>query len=204
MSERRLAIGRVLERGLDVLALAAGWALLALSLLVGFEVIVRKLFAFSVKGVDEIGGYVLAVASVAGFIYCLAQHGHIRVDIAFKYFAPRWRALLHLLAYLTLAGFAALLAWRGAAVWLRSISLDAVAPTPLATPLGYPQGVWVFGLAVFAVLAATLSVNLALTLLRKGSEEVEKHFHADRLGEEFEAERRNAERRAAGSEGPRT
>lgn len=186
-----------MKRGVNLLALAAGWALLALSGLVGFEVVARKLFTFSVKGVDEIGGYVLAIGSTFGFVYALAQHAHIRVDIVFRYLSPGVRALLHLLAFVTLAAFAALLAWHGAAVWLRSISLDAIAPTPLGTPLVYPQGLWVFGLAVFALLAAWMAADLLITFVRKGGTAVDQRFHADRLDEEFKAEQLDAARRAA-------
>lgn len=202
MVEKGSRAGRAFGRGFDILALAAGWALFALSVLVGFEVVARKLFAFSLKGVDEIGGYVLAVASAVGFIYALVQHGHIRVNVAFRYLGPRLRALLHLAAYATLAAFAALLAWRGVSVWSRSISLDAVAPTPLATPLWIPQGAWILGLIVFAALAIWLAVDLGWTLLRKGSAAVDRRFHADRMLEELEAERRSALRRAADSRRP--
>jgi len=184
------------KRGLDLLALAPGWALFGLSLLVGCEVLARKFFTFSVKGVDEIGGYVLAVGSAFSFIYALTQHAHIRVDIAFKYLHPRIRALLHLVAYATLAVFAGLLAWRAAAVLLRSISLDAIAPTPLGAPLVYPQGLWVFGLTVFAVIAGWMAVRLVLTFMREGAVAVDRQFHADRLEEEFLAEKRDALRRA--------
>ena len=197
MPDPRSRTGRVFGRGLDLIALTAGWALLALSLLVGFEVVGRKFFTYSVKGVDEIGGYVLAIASAFGFIYTLTQHGHIRVDIIFKYLRPATRAFLHLLAYITLAAFAVLLAWRSVAVWLRSISLDAVAPTPLGTPLVFPQGLWAFGLTIFALLTVGLVVDLAITLVRMGPVEVDKRFHADRLDEEFRAEQLDAARRAA-------
>ena len=198
MLDARARAGRVFGRGLDLIALAAGWALLALSVLVGFEVMARKFFTFSVKGVDEIGGYVLALASAFGFIYTLTQHGHIRVDIVFKYLRPGMRATLHLLAFALLAAFAVLLAWCSAAVWLRSISLDAIAPTPLGTPLVYPQGIWVFGLIVFALLAVAMALDIGITFLRKGPLEVDRRFHADRLDEEFRAEQLDAARRAAG------
>jgi TRAP-type C4-dicarboxylate transport system permease small subunit len=200
--EKGSRAGRAFGRGFDLLALAAGWALFALSILVGFEVVARKLFAFSLKGVDEVGGYVLAVASAVGFIYALVQHGHIRVNVVFRYFGPRLRALLHLTAYVTLAAFAVLLAWRGVSVWLRSISLDAVAPTPLATPLWIPQGAWILGLIAFAALGVALAMDLGWTLLRKGAAAVERRFHADRMLEELEAERRSALRRAAGFRSP--
>lgn len=191
-----------MRRALDALALGAGWALLALAGLVGFEVIARKFFAYSLKGVDEIGGYVLAVASAAGFIYTLALGGHIRVDIVFKYLGARWRAALHAIAYASLAAFAALLVWRAAAVWLQSSSLDAVAPTPLATPLVLPQGLWVFGLAAFALFAVILAIEIGWTLVRNGAAEVDRRFHADRLEDELKAEQRDAERRGARSDLP--
>ena len=199
MVEKGSRAGRAFGRGFDILALAAGWALSALSVLVGFEVVARKLFAFSLKGVDEIGGYVLAATSAVGFIYALVQHGHIRVNVAFRYFGPRLQALLHLAAYSTLAAFATLLAWRGASVWARSVSLEAVAPTLLGTPLWIPQGAWILGLIVFAALAIWLALDLIWTLLRKGPAAVERRFHADRMLEELEAERRGALRRAAES-----
>ena len=202
MLDPRSGTGRALARGFDALAVVAGWALFALSVLVGFEVIARKFLSFSIKGVDEIGGYVLAVTSAIGFICCLVNHGHIRVDVLFKYLGPRLRAILHLVAYLTLAAFAVLLAWRGIAVWLISISLDAVAPTPLATPLVIPQGFWILGLAIFALLSVALTVDLAITLIRNGAADVERRFHADRLDEELKAEQRDAVRRGADSGRP--
>jgi TRAP-type C4-dicarboxylate transport system permease small subunit len=191
--------GRALSRGFDYLALAAGWALLGLSALVGFEVVVRKLFAFSIKGVDEIGGYVLAIGSAIGFIHALVHHGHIRVDLVLRHLGPRLRALMHLAAHLALAALAVLLAWRAASVWLRSIALDAVAPTPLATPLSIPQGAWVLALAAFAALALWRVAQLGLMLAREGPAAVERAFHADRMLEELETERRAALRRGAGS-----
>jgi TRAP-type C4-dicarboxylate transport system permease small subunit len=189
-----------MKRALDALALGAGWALVALAGLVGFEVLARKFFAYSLKGVDEIGGYALAAASAAGFIYALALGGHIRVDIALKHLRPRARAVLHLAAYVTLAAFAGLLVWRTAAVWMRSASLDAVAPTPLGTPLVLPQGVWLFGLAIFALFAFLLVWEVCRTFVRQGAGEVDRRFYADRLQEELEAERRDAQRRGVRSE----
>lgn len=168
-------------------------------MLVGFEVVARKFFSYSVKGVDEIGGYVLAIASAAGFIYTLVQFGHIRVDIVLKYLDARWRAVSHVLAYVSLTAFAVLLAWRCAAVWLRSAELEAIAPTPLGTPLVLPQGLWVLGLGVFAALALVVAVEALVTLVRRGPSEVEARFHADRLEDELKAEQEAAARRVIAS-----
>ena len=73
--------GEGLARGCSWLAVAAGWTLLALAILVTFETIVRKFFGFSIQGADEIGGYVLAISSSIGFCYALVMRAHIRIDL---------------------------------------------------------------------------------------------------------------------------
>ena len=190
---------RYLTRVVEAAAIAAGWGLFALALLVGFEVIARKFFAYSLKGVDEVGGYVLAIASAIGFIYGLAANAHIRVDILITRLGVRTQVVLHFLAYLTLAVFALLFAWRAAAVLWRSWILDAVAPTPLATPLTLPQGLWVLALACFAVTAITVVVQLALIAWRNGARVAAKRFSPISAQEEARLEVEDYERRTATS-----
>lgn len=185
-----------LDRTVNVLSLAAGWALLGLAGLVGVEVVLRKIFTLSLKGVDEIGGYVLAIASVFAFVHALTTHAHIRVDIALKYFGPKLRAALHFAAYASLAAVAILLAWRSAAVWLKSLALGATAATPLGVPLVYPQGIWVVGLVAFALVSTWYAVDIAHTYVRQGPGRVEERFRADRLGEELRAEQVDMARRS--------
>ncbi len=55
------------------LAIIGGYGFLVLSLLVAFEVIARKFFAFSLQGIDEIGGYVMAGAVSLGISYTLVH-----------------------------------------------------------------------------------------------------------------------------------
>ena len=64
---------RRIEGGSRIGALACGYLLLFLSFLVGFEVVARKLFGFSLQGVDEIGGYILAILATIGFSYTLLR-----------------------------------------------------------------------------------------------------------------------------------
>jgi TRAP-type C4-dicarboxylate transport system permease small subunit len=186
----------ILDRAVDALSLSAGWALLGLSALVGVEVVLRKLFTHSLKGVDEMGGYVLAIASVFAFVYALTTHAHIRVDLALKYFGPKLRAALHFTAYALLAAVANLLAWRCVAVWLKSLALGATAATPLGVPLVYPQGIWAVGALGFALVSTWYAVDVALTLARKGPDRVEERFRADRLNDEIRAEQLDVARRS--------
>lgn len=155
MSERAVrdpAEGSV-ERLVTAAALLAGYALLALALLMTFEIVGRKLFNYSVQGVDELGGYTLAVTATLGFGYATLKRAHTRVDLLLKYLPAALRAFLHLLAYLTLAGSAAFLAWYGWKTLGDTLLFGSVANSPLQTPLWIPQTVFLAGLVTFLLTA---------------------------------------------------
>ncbi len=71
---------RSLAKFVDVGVLAAGWWLIVLSAFTCVEMVARKFFRFSLQGVDEVGGYTLAVISALGFSYTLITRGHTRID----------------------------------------------------------------------------------------------------------------------------
>ena len=62
---------RALRGAIEFATLACGWWLIALSVATCVEMVGRKLFGFSLQGVDELGGYTLAVTSAIGFSYTL-------------------------------------------------------------------------------------------------------------------------------------
>lgn len=59
----------------------------AYALMLTFEILGRKFFNTSVKGIDELGGFVLAISAAIGASYAVA-HGHTRVDVFLALF-PR-------------------------------------------------------------------------------------------------------------------
>ena len=132
------------------LSVAGGWALLALSLLVGIDVVGRQWFRISLHGADEIGGYVMAVVCAFGFSYALAQRAHIRLNILLVRLPTSYRVLANFFAYSILTAFAYMMLWRGLAVLKETVQLKAVAPTPLETPMVIPQSLWSLGLLWFA------------------------------------------------------
>ncbi|GEM_PF-2664984 len=148
------------SRIVDGIVLLAGWALLALSVAIALEILLRKFLNMSLQGVDEIGGYILALASTVGFTYAMTMHRHICVDLLVKRLPARGLLLAASLAHLLLATFAGTLAWRAALVLRDSWDLKAIAPTPLKTPLVIPQSAWCLALAIFTAYAAWLAVRL--------------------------------------------
>lgn len=145
---------------------AAGW--------VGVEVLVRKLFGISTQGSTEISGYVLAVCTAWSLSYTLLRKGHVRVDVVAARLPQKGRAALHLLALLVLAVFSLPLAYFGWGVAWASFAHGTTANTALRTPLWIPQGVWMAGLVLFAVVVVLLTIKTIGLMLRGDYVNVEK------------------------------
>jgi TRAP-type C4-dicarboxylate transport system permease small subunit len=175
-------------------AILAGYALVGLSLLVGFEVIARKFFNFSLQGVDEIGGYVLACVVAFGISFTLLERAHTRIDVVLGWLPRRLQPILHFLAFLSLGAFAVFMAWRAATTLDDSIAYQSIASTPLQTPLWIPQSIWVVGLLIFAVLSTAMAIHAGYLLVRH-PDAVNANYGARTIREEIEAELGEAERR---------
>lgn len=151
-----------MRRLADGLAILTGWALLIYCFAVGVEILGRRYFGFSLQGVDEIGGYLMALIVAIGFTCALYANAHIRIDILLPSLPPRVTLWLNAAALASLAAFALFLVWQGATVLTRSYELRSVAPTPLLTPMALPQAIWVAGLVLF--LVATLAAFIRSVL----------------------------------------
>lgn len=64
-----------------VLALGAEYVLLVQAVVTAVEIITRKVFSHSFQGVDELGGYALAIAGAVGFGYAAVTCAHTRIDL---------------------------------------------------------------------------------------------------------------------------
>ena len=180
-------------------AILGGYILLFLSFLIVFEIIARKLFSYSLQGVDEIGGYVVAVTGTFGFAYALIERTHTRIDIILDHVPKPTRNLLNLLAYVLVAGAALFMLYYGYVALGESILFNSRSSTPLQTIMWIPQGMWVAGLCVFSITSVALLVHLVILQIRNP----ERGFHlygphtvqqeVDREVAQAEARRANAE-----------
>lgn len=150
---------RPLVRATYVAALACGYMLLILSLLVGVEVVGRKLFAFSIQGVDEIGAYALAVLGAVGYSWTLVCRGHTRIDLLLGRLPAPVQALLNVVALAALAGFALFMAWQAWLAYSETLEYRSIANSPLRTPLWIPQTPWLAGQVLFALVSVLLAAH---------------------------------------------
>ena len=160
-------ISRRAEPYVRWLAIFCGYSIMLLALGISVEIAGRKLFSFSIPGTDDFGGYILAATATIGAAYTLLIRAHTRIDIFFSRFPPRLRAFLNVLACGLFAGFALFMAWRSTYVLSDSLLFQSRSTSSLQTPLWIPQGLWVSGLCLTALLAALYALH-ALWLLISG------------------------------------
>ena len=149
-------------------AIVTGYILLALTILVTIETLGRKFFDFSLQGVDELGGYALAVGSALAFTTALVDRAHIRIELFHLMLPLPVQMALNWLSIVTLAAFGGLLAWVCLTILEDSFAYNSTAPTPWATPLIYPQSLWYAGIVIFAVVSAIMALH-ATYLLATGN-----------------------------------
>ena len=167
----RLA-GRVVTWG----ALVAGYALLVQAVMTAIEIVGRKLFNFSFQGVDEIGGYVLAITASFGFGYAMLMRTHTRVDILLRLLPLHTRGYLHLAAVIVLTGIALSMLWYAYAALDETLLYGSIANSPLETPLWLPQSLWLVGFVAFIAVAVLLVVRAAGLALRGDAATLDREF----------------------------
>ncbi len=134
-----------------------GGALIVLSaVLIGADVVMRKLFVASIGGADELAGYALAIGTAWSLAATLLDRAHIRIDTFYMLLPGTVRALLDLLGLILFLGFFALVGWHGIGVLQQSWAASSRSQSALETPLILPQAFWLAGLGVFMVIGVVL------------------------------------------------
>lgn len=153
------------EKISQIAAWCSGLLLFLASIMIAIEVVLRKAFAVSIGGADELSSYALAISCTWGFSYALFKKSHIRIDVLYSRLPKGGRAFFDLLAYGLLFIYLLTLSYFAFLVVKTSVLKHSVANTPLATPLWIPQTLWLlglfwFGFMIFLILAATCYYRL--------------------------------------------
>ena len=151
----------------------AGWLFVLCALFVTFDVLARKFLGFSSQSTTELSGYMLGVGIAWGLAGALEARTHVRIDILIQKVPPRWRGYLHWLALASLVVFAGFLAYGAWHTTAESWDFRATDNSLLKTPLVIPQGLWVFGIGVFGVMATLRLLEVALLLPKADIQAIE-------------------------------
>jgi len=155
-------------RGLSRLAARViGFALLAVVIFIGVEILLRKLAGHSLSGVHEYSGYVLAVLSAWGISHTLLERAHIRIDVVHGRLPPLSQHALNIVSLLALNLVAWMIALNAYPVLAKSLANGSTANTPLATPLWIPQLLWAAGYCWFAFTTSVMGLRVLVALFQR-------------------------------------
>lgn len=165
-----------------------GLSMLALSVMVTIETLVRKLFSISLGGVDELSGYAVAIAGPLAITIALIECAHIRINIFYLRMTRSMRRVLDVLSMISLsllAGFLSFFAYRTV---IDTHQFKSLAQTPWATPLIYPQAIWLLTLLIFTFATLFLLAKAFIYLKDKNWEAMDEILAPESLEDELKAE----------------
>ena len=138
---------------------------------IAVEVVLRKGFNMSLRGVDEISSYVFAVSVAWAFAFALVERAHIRIDLIHERLPSGGRVVLDILALVSMMGLSLLFLHQAALTTLNSFEIGARSTTPLGTPLWVPQGLWTAGIVLFVAAQAAMLVRILALWRRRDADE---------------------------------
>lgn len=164
----------------------SGTLLFLSAIMIAVEVVLRKAFAISIGGADELSSYALAISCTWGFSFALFRKSHIRIDVLYCRLPLFGRFCLDILSNVLLLFYVSILSYFAVIVVKTSVVKLSTANTPLATPMWIPQSLWLtgllwFGLTIFLILAGTI-----YNLLRGDHVEAAKLSGISTLDEEIQ------------------
>lgn len=176
------------------LAWLGGAMMLGCALLVSLDVVVRAAFKVTYFESFELSTYAFAIATAMGMSYALVSRAHIRIEVLYMLLAPRRRGWVDLFAYAVLAVCAVTLLYWSAQLVLGNYDSGARSNSSLAVPLVIPQGIWLVGLAWFALLAVLYTLRGLVLCLGGRADQAHRQLGVASLEEEIEANvsRKNA------------
>lgn len=145
-----------MSRVANVAALLAGFATLAIVLLITYDVAMRSLFNQPQIFVDEVSSFLEVLVIFAGTAFTFRSGGHVRVDLFTTRMSPVARAWMRTFTLLLGVVFLAVVIWvttQSAVTAWRYGRVSAVMLYPLWLPMAViPAGLGLMGVAMLAAL----------------------------------------------------
>ena len=159
-----------MRRAADVAGLLAGFATLAIVLLVSYDVVMRYFFDRPQLFVDEVASFLQVLLIFGGAAYTFRVGGHVRVDLLTNIVRPTVRAWMRVVTLLLGVVFLAIVIWvttQSASTAFRYGRVSAVMLYPLWLPmLLIPAGLALMALVMVAALARQVKILLGPPSLR--------------------------------------
>jgi TRAP-type C4-dicarboxylate transport system permease small subunit len=165
---------RAVERLAQAMNALAGWVFAFCAFFITAEVLARNFLGWTTKSTTELSAYMLAFGIAWGLSNALVERAHVRIDVFIARLPARWRQYLHAVALALMLVLALAMAYGAVYLALESWDFGATDMTGIRTPLVIPQGLWAFGIAVFALLCLLMLLETCARLARGEGDLVER------------------------------
>ena len=91
-----LKLETIFDRFSDVMGWIAGVLNLAMLLNVFYDAIMRYFFSSGSIALQEMEWHLFSMVFLFGIAYGLKEDGHVRVDVLYDRFSPRWKAIVNI------------------------------------------------------------------------------------------------------------
>ena len=139
-----------LDRVVRIAAFLSGLAILVVTLIISFDVLMRYFLNKPQLFVDEVASFLLLFIALAGMAETFKKGGHIKVDLVTNFLNPRAKRILRFCTLLVGITFLAVVTWNTAIssiIAYRQERISAVILFPLWIPmLSIPLGLALMGL----------------------------------------------------------
>ena len=145
---------------------AASFLILPLIFVIMYEVLSRYLFNAPARWSNEISQYLLVAIVMLGGGYCLVESEHVNVDIFYRNFNWRTRAVVEILTFFMVVSFVTAIVWKGGELSYDALIRDKRSQTILAMPL-FPSMVMVpIGAALIGLQSLARALRAVVNLSR--------------------------------------
>lgn len=169
------------------LAWIGGAMLLLSAILVSLDVVFRAALKVTYFESFELSTYAFAIATALGMSYALVSRAHIRIEVAYMMLPSKVRGWFDVIAYAMLSVCSGVVLYWSAMTVLGNLESGARSNSSLAIPLAIPQGIWLVGLAWFALLAVLYAVYGLVKCLRGQADVAHERLGVASLEAEIEA-----------------
>ena len=91
-----LKLERLFDRFSDLMGWISGALCLVMLVNVFYDAIMRYFFRTGSIALQELEWHIFAIVFLFGMAYTLKEDGHVRVDILYDHFSPRWKAIVNI------------------------------------------------------------------------------------------------------------
>ena len=157
---------------------AAGWCYLAITLIITFDIVARRLLGFSTEATTELTGYLMAIGMSWGLAGTLLERGHVRIDVLVQRLPLGVRVWLHLASLLALLVATSFFVYGACSLALDSLDFGSTDLSSLGMPMAIPQGLWAAGFILFLLTVSALAFRAIAQLLRGEAQQMDEELMA--------------------------